>query len=165
MLIFDDDTNAILLDSIYTPTPTEHFWVLDLQMMDYTLAPLMNLEEIVSPAIELEIYGFRFFVPSNWNILVFAEDTLQLDVVEVAEVAGREFTSFVIDAANPSVTKYLPGVISVTDYQIERMSVAPSLSKQQMLCHPIGPKQWVNVAPSDTYNKYFRDLVVGDILT
>ncbi len=164
MLIFDDETTPIMLDSIYTPTPTEFMWVLDLAMMDYTLAPLLNLEEIISPSIELMICGFKFFVPANWNILVYAEDTLQLDVVEVAEAAGREFTSFVINAQNNQI-KYVDGVISVTDYVIEQVNVAPSLAKHQMLCHPIGPKQWVNVAPSDTYNKYFRDLVIGDILT
>ena len=147
MLIFDDDNTPILLDSIYTPTPTEYMWVLDLAIMDYTLAPLLNLEEIISPSIELLICGFKFFVPSNWNILVYAEDTLQLDVVEVADVAGREFTAFVIDATHPTRTRYIAGTISVTDYQIEQMNVAPSLAKHQMLCHPIGPTQWVNVAP------------------
>lgn len=164
MLIFDEEMTPIMLDSIYTPTPTEFMWVLDLSIMDYTLAPLMNLEEIISPSIEIMVYGFRFHVPANWNILVFAEDTSQLDVIEVSETAGREFTSFVINHENPNIMKYLGGLVSVTDYQVERMNVAPSLAKHQMLCHPIGPKQWVNVAPSDTYNKYFRDLVVGDIL-
>ena len=165
MLIFDEEMTPILLDSIYTPTPTEYMWVLDLSMMDYTLAPLQNLEEIISPSVQLTICGFSFYLPAGWNLLVFAEDTLQLDVVEIADVAGKEFTSFVIDNVTPLIQKYVPGVVSMTDYQIEMMNVAPSLAKHQMLCHPIGPKQWVNVAPSDTYNKYFRDLVVGDILT
>lgn len=165
MLIYDDENKTIMLDSIYTPTPTTDMWVLDLNLMDYTLAPLLNLEEIISPSIELLICEFKFAIPANWNILVFAEDTLQLDVIEVADVAGREFTAFVADVSHPTSTKYLPGTISVTDYQIERLNVAPSLAKHQMLCHPIGPKLWVNVAPSDTYNKYFRDLVVGNILT
>jgi hypothetical protein len=165
MLIFDDDTNAIILDSVYTPTPTEYMWVLDLSIMDYTLAPLMNLEEIIGPTIELMIYGFKFNVPANWNILVFDEETLQLDVVEISELAGANFTSFVINAEDPLITRYLPGTIVMTNYMIEHVNVVPSLAKHQMLCHPIGPKQWVNVAPSDTYNKYFRGLVVGDIIT
>lgn len=165
MLIFDEDMSAIMLDSIHTPTPTEYMWVLDLSIMDYTLAPLMNLEEIIGSTCELMVYGFKFYMPANWNILIFDEDTLQLDVVEIYEIAGLEFTSFVIDAEKPMVTKYLPGTVVMTDYKIEHTNVAPSLAKHQMLCHPIGPKQWINVAPSDTYNKYFRDLVIGDILT
>ncbi len=165
MLIFDEENRPILLDNIYTPTPTEYLWVLDLSMMDYTLAPLTNLEEIISPSIELMIEGFQFFLPANWNILVYAEDTLQLDVIEIAEVAGREFIAFVIDMSDRGIVKYEPGLITVTNYVPELDNVAPQLGKHQMLCHPIGPEQWINVAPSDTYNKYFRDAVVGDIIT
>lgn len=165
MLIFDEEDRAILLDNIYTPTPTEYMWVLDLTLMDYTLAPLTNLEEIISPSIELMVNGFRFFLPANWNILVYAEDTLQLDVVEVAELAGREFTSFVIEISKKGVFKYVPGNITITNYLPELDNVSPQLGKHQMLCHPIGPDQWVNVAPSDTYNKYFRDAVVGNIVS
>ena len=116
MLIFDDNNKTIILDDIYTPTPTNYMWVLDLQIMDYTLAPLLVLEEIICPSIQIKLRGFQFFLPANWNILVFSEETSELDVVEISEVAGREFTAFVYDISNPNITKYHPGVITVSNY-------------------------------------------------
>ena len=164
MLIFDDNNRTIILDDIYTPTPTDYMWVLDLQIMDYTLAPLLVLEEIICPSIQVRIRGFEFYLPANWNILVFSEETSELDVVEISEIAGREFTAFVFDISNPNITRYEPGIVTVVNYKSEYINVGPSLSKHQMLCHPISPTEWVNVTPSDTYNKYLKETVVGDIL-
>lgn len=164
MLIFDDNEQTIILDNIYTPTPVDYMWVLDLSIMDYTLTPLLVLEEIVCPSIKVQIRGFEFWLPSNWNILVFSDETLQLDVVEISELAGREFTAFVYDISNPRIVNYHTGLCTVIDYMPERVHTGPQLNKHQMLCHPIGPQEWVNITPSDTYNKYLKELVVGDIL-
>ena len=162
MLIFDENCEAIILDSIYTPTLTEYYWVIDLGMLDFTLAPLLVLEEIICPSVTLNIRGFDFNVPANWNMLVFSEETHQIDIVSVGEIAGREFTALV---GGPDVHAAVPGLITIVDYTPEYLHVAPSLNKHQMLCHPIGPTEWVNIAPAETYNKYLKDLVVGDILT
>ena len=160
MLIFDNNT-PLILDSIHTPTIADHIWVLDLNMMDYTLAPLLVLEEIVAPTIVMSIMGFDFPVPANWNILVVDEETTQLDVVEVAEVAGREFKAFVYGPDRP---RYEMEVITVSQYYPNHINVSPSLYKYQMLCHPIAPDRWVNVAPADTYNKYLKEKIAGDIV-
>jgi len=162
MLIFDDNSEAIILESIYSPTLTEYFWVIDLSILDFTLTPLLVLEEIISPSVTLNIRGFNFIVPSNWNILVFSEETQQLDIVPVGDIAGREFTALV---GGPNVHGSEAGLVTVVDYTPEHQHVAPSLNKHQMLCHPIGPEEWVNIAPADTYNKYLKELVTGDILT
>lgn len=160
MLVFDNN-NPIILDSIHTPTVADHFWVLDLNMMDFTLAPLLVLEEIIAPTIEMVIMGFAFPVPANWNILVVDEETSQLDVVEVAEVAGREFRAFVY---GPNRPRHEMATISVSNYYPNHLTVSPSLYKYQMLCHPIAEDRWVNVAPADTYNKYLKDKIAGDIV-
>jgi hypothetical protein len=164
MLIYDDEQRAILLDSIYNPTPTEYMWVLDLNMMDFTLAPLTNLEEIIGSSIELMINGFRFHVPGAWNILTVSEETSQLDVIAIKDVLGKEFTALAIGMTATGALKYHPFPVVATDFKMDHMNVAPQLGKHQMLCHPIGPTSWVNIAPSDTYNKYFKDAVVGDII-
>ena len=161
MLVFDNNNQALILDSIHTPTITDHIWVLDLNMMDFTLAPLLILEEIVAPTIELMILGFRFVLPANWNILVVDDETLQLDVVEISELAGREFRVFLY---GPNRPRHEMAVASVTDFHPNFHNVGPSLSKHQMLCHPVAPDLWVNVAPSDTYNKYLKDAVAGDLI-
>lgn len=162
MLIFDANANPIILDSIHVPTLTEHFWVLDLSIMDFTLAPLISLEEVVCPSLRVQVRGFDFVLPANWNVLVYDKETSQLDVVELSEMCGREFTALVY---GPSLSYPSPAVVSIVDYHIEHKNVGPLLNKQQMLCHPIGPGEWINVAPADGYNKYLKDKMVGDLIS
>jgi len=159
MLIFDND-KAVILDSVHTPTTTEYFWVLDLSIMDFTLTPLLVLEEIVSPAIELTVDGFPFILPAGWNMLVTDEDTMQLDVVEVSELAGKEFKTLVY---GPNALMPNLATVMVTNYFPSYKNVGPSLNKHQMLCHPISATTWINVAPSDSYNKYLKGCTAGDI--
>ena len=161
MIVLDNKSDALILESIHTPTVADHIWVLDLNIMDFTLAPLLVLEETVCPAVEVMIRGFRFLLPANWNMLVVDDDTFQLDVVEVADLAGREFTALIY---GPEMTMNELATVTVTDYIPSTKLVGPLLSKHQMLCHPIAPNAWVCVAPSDSYNKYLKDCVVGDII-
>lgn len=161
MLIFDDHSQPIILDSINGPTVTTHMWVLDLSILDFTLAPLVMLEEVVCPSIRIMVRGFEFTLPANWNVLVYDRETAQLDVVELAETAGREFTALTY---GPRKTAVSPAIVTVTNYFVEHKNVGPSLNKHQMLCHPIGPDEWICVAPSDSYNKYLKDIIVGDLI-
>ena len=161
MLIFNEHDSPVILDSIHGPTASEFMWVLDFSMMDFTLAPLMMLEETVCPSIQLRVNGFEFILPANWNILVHDRETAQLDVVELSDTAGREFTALIY---GPGMSRAEPATIMVTNYFVEYKNVGPSLNKHQMLCHPIGPDQWVSVSPSDAYNKYLKDNIVGDLI-
>lgn len=161
MLIFDDNAQPIIIDSINGPTPTDHFWVLDFTIMDYTLTPLVMLEETICPSMQIRIKGFEFILPANWTILVYDKETSQVDVVELSETAGREFTAFVYGPNKPYPT---PSNIVVTNYFIEAKNVGPTLNKHQMLCHPIGPDEWINVSPADAYNKYLKDVSIGDLI-
>lgn len=161
MLIFDDNNTPTILDSIHGPTLTEHMWVLDLGALDFMLAPITMLEEVICPSVKLKINQFEFVLPANWNILIYDKDTTQLDVVELSETAGREFTALVY---GPKIARPSPAIISVTDYYIERKNIGPSLSKHQMLCHPISQTEWVCISSSDSYNKYIKDNIVGDII-
>lgn len=161
MLIFDETNSPIILDNINGPTMASYIWTLDLTLMDYTLTPIIMLEEIVCPSMQICVNGFDFILPAFWNILVYDQDTAQLDVVELAETAGREFTALVY---GPQTKRPIPSIIKVTNYFVEYSNVGPSLNKHQMLCHPIGPTEWVSVGPSDCFNKYLRDTVIGDLI-
>lgn len=161
MIIFDNNHKPVILDSIYNPILTDSFWVLDLTMMDFALAPLNSLEEITCPTVTVEINGFRFHMPASWNILVFSPETLQLDVIDAGSSSGKEFTSFVY---GPLERHYSREVIRVVDYDVKYPNIAPALNKTQMLCHPINPRQWINISPSDSYNKYLKDCVIGDLI-
>jgi len=161
MLIFDDNSKAILLDSIYTPLVTQHMWILDLNMMDFTLNPITILEEITAPSMTISIHGFEFWLPATWYMLVYDMETMQLDTVCVEDLPGREFNALV---SGPNIQKALPGNVIVTDYDNRYKNIGPLLNKHQMLCHPISPEHWVNVSPTDVYNKYLKEKIVGDIL-
>jgi hypothetical protein len=161
MLILDEQEKPIILDDIHTPTVTDHFWVLDLSIPDYTLTPLLYLEETTAPAVQLEVHGFRFFLPTSWYVLIYDQETSYLDTVEVADIAGKDFNAMVY-GLNESMVR--PGHMSVVDYTPQHVSVSPSLNKHQLLCHPISPTTWINVSPSDSYNKYLKDIIVGDLI-
>lgn len=161
MLIFDTAGMPVIIDNINTPIIADHFWALDLNIMDFTLAPLNVLEETVCPSIMVEVKGFRFILPASWNLLIYDPETLQLDVAPIAELAGREFTAMVY---GPDLSMPEGHDIKVIDYYPDYTNVGPSLGKHQMLCHPIGPHEWVSVSSSDTYNKYLKDRIVQDLV-
>ena len=161
MLIMDPDNNTITLEDVTTPLATDHFWVLDLVIKDYTLAPLTVLEMITSKSVEVMINGFRFILPGKWNMLVVDEDTSLLDYIEIGKLGGKDFTALI---HGPRKNMIEHATVVTTDYHPRYVNIAPSLSKSQMLCHPIAPDAWVNVAPSDTYNKYLKNCVAGDII-
>jgi len=161
MIILDNNNESFILDSIHVPVLADHFWVLDLSILDYTLSPLLVLEELIAPSIELRVGNFNFVLPANWNMLVVDDDTMQLDVVSISELAGREFKALVY---GPNMSRASMEVVSVVDYFPYHKNVGPSLNKHQMLCHPISPDSWVSVAPTDSYNKYLKELTAGDII-
>ncbi len=161
MLIFDENNDAIMLDNIQGPVLSQYMYVLDLNMMDFTLSPLLVFEEVICPTIVLKIKGFDFELPANWNILISDEETYQLDVVEISELAGKEFKALVYGMNMINVALE---TIQVIDYISNHQNVGPSLNKYQMLCHSINPTSWINISPSDGYSKYLKDRVVGDII-
>ena len=162
MLILDENSKTTILDSVTTPLPVDFIWVLDLNMMDYTITPLIMLEEVVAPTSTLEVNGFQFKIPSLWHILVVSEENTQIDTIHIGkELAGKYHTILIYGSACSMVGF---GHVKVVDYEPIGYNYVPSLSKHQMLCHPIGPNEWVNVAPTDASNKYLRDKLVGDII-
>ncbi len=161
MLIFDENVQPIILESIYSPIVTEVFWVLDLNLLDFKLTPLSVVEQIDAPSFVVSIEGFEFPLPASWNILVVDEESMVLDVVELAEAAGRLFKAMVY---GPDMSMVRLAEISVKQYSPNYPNIGPFLNKHQMLCHPVSPGSWVCVSSSDTYNKYLKDKVVGDLI-
>lgn len=160
MLIYNEHTKPIIIESIHTPLASSFMWVLDLEMQDYTLAPIQMLEEIYSPAITLDVLGFSFTLPSNWFVVVYDSETMQLDVVKVADLTGQMHTLL---GGGPSITRATPVYATPVDYSPQYKHVGPSLNKHQMLCHPVAPGFWINVSPIDTYSKYLKDAIAGDL--
>lgn len=161
MLIFDENVKPIILESIYTPIVTDSYWVLDLNILDFKLSHLAILEQIDSPTFIVSIDGFDFPLPTTWNILVADEESMVLDVIQLREAAGKAFKALVYGPSHsiPKVSE-----IVIKSYYPNFPNVGPSLNKHQMLCHPVAPESWICISGSDTYNKYLKDKVVGDLI-
>ena len=162
MLILDEHNKTIMLETVTGPTLSEYFWALDFDIdIDFTLAPLEILEEVTCATLFVEIGTFTFPLPANWNMLVFDPDTSEIDVVDIKSLPGKNFEALCYGA---DVSRIKGAKVRVVDYTPRFVHVGPSLNKNQMLCHPISQDYWVNVAPSDTYNKYLKDKTIGDIV-
>lgn len=160
MFISDETTFPIYIDNIEVPTKTDMFWTLNLEAKDFMLSPLMMFEELTTAILVMEILGFRIRVPSYWNLLIYSEETSQLDIQEINEIARGYFTAMVFDHRR---NKVVPGPISVIDYQSCAKIQTVSIHKNSMMCHPLGHDYWICLAPSDNYNKYLKNAVIGDL--
>jgi len=164
MVISDEKSFPILIDNIETPTLTNYFWVLQLALhgeIDFTLQELVMFEEQATPTLEFLIDGYIVEAPTNWNILVYSEETAQVDVAEISDLTRSRFTALVYIH---KTGKIIPGPVQVVDYHQEAHISSPALNKHTMLCHHVGPDGWVCIAPTDNYNKYLRNTLVGDLM-
>ena len=161
MLIMDESNEVLYLDSIHVPTVATHYWTLDLTNRDFTLTPIELLEELPCPSLAVVVDGIVNSIPSSWMIMCVDKETSQLDLVELHETAGRQFYAAVYDNDKHTIT---PKQITVIDYTEEDTHVYPMINRHHMLCHPVEKNSWVMVSPNDTYNKYLKEAVLGDLL-
>lgn len=164
MVISDENSFPIYIESIDTATLTDYFWVLQLALrdeIDFTLQELRMFEEHTTPTLEFLIDGYKIEAPTDWNILVYSEDTAQIDVAEISDLTRTSFTALIYCH---KTGKIIPGPIRVTDYHREAHIRFPALNKHTMLCHHVGPDGWISLAPTDNYNKYLKNILVGDLM-
>ena len=162
MQITDENNKTIHIQSIDKPIATEHFWILDLINQDWMLTKLVMLEEFTTPTLTLNIKGNLVEVPAEWNILVYSPETSDVDMVRVSDLTKSAFTIFLY---NFVTNKVLEETARVVGYNLNSTVRTPSFNKSNMLCHPIADRYWIMIAPTDTYNKYFKDTVtVGNFL-
>lgn len=161
MLILDEHQKTVLIDSINAPLPSEFFWVLDLAMKDFTLAPILVLEEVTCPTLTIEVEGNLIHVPASWNVLIFDGSTGDIDIAPVSQIGHRDFTAF---AYGPNKTIPRPALLRLVDYKPYATTIAPALNKHQMLCYPISSELWINLSPNDGYSKYLKNTSMGDLI-
>lgn len=162
MVISDENSRPILIDNIHTPIGVDYFWTLNLEHRDFELAKLEVLEEHSNaPLLVLNICGYVIEIPADWNVLIFSEETSQLDVAEISELCKGYYSAFVLDHKK---NRQVAGYINVIDYIPMGTVQIPSINKTQMLCHHLGPNHWICISPVDNYSKYLKGATVGDIL-
>jgi hypothetical protein len=161
MLILDENKKSILINSLYDPIVSNFMWVLDLNIMDFTLAPITMIEETVCPTKTIEINGFQFKLPASWYMLVYDEVTTQLDSVSIADLTTNSFTALIY---GPDATAAHSAKVKVIDYSAAEKNVYPSFNRHLMLCHPVSDNKWINISFSDSYNRFLRDKYISDLI-
>lgn len=165
MLICNENNKVISVDQIDSiincnNLNKNYFWIFNLDILEFTLDTAKYIAETTCESILLEINGYMLAFPTYWNILVFDEDTTQLDVAEISDLSTANFTPFIY---NWKESKHKLGNVITMDYKPLYKNTYPYLNKNQMLCHPINYHQWIVVSPNDPY-KYIKDKLVGDII-
>lgn len=162
MQITDENNKTVTIKSIDKPISTDFFWILDLQAQDWLLTKLVMLEEFTTPTLTLNIRGNLVEVPAEWNILVYSPETSDVDMVRVSDLTKSAFTIFFYDFISNKIIEESARVVGYSPNSTVR---TPSFNKSNMLCHPVADRYWIMIAPTDTYNKYFKDSVtVGNFL-
>lgn len=161
MIILDEHSHSIILDNIDIPFPVSHFWALDLEMMDFTLKELVLSEELTTGTLAIVVNDYVVEAPADWNILIYSPETSELDVVEFSDLSKHDYSAF---SYNHKTHKLVENVVRVVHYEELTTVHTPSLIKNTMLCHPLGDTMWVCIAPTDSYNKYIKGMVIGDLL-
>lgn len=161
MLIFDSNSRPIIIESLRDPVVTTHCWVLNLEEQDFMLSEISYIEEVVSPSIELDVSGFRFYVPASWYILVADKDTAMVDAVRASDISCNDFTALVY---GPNKSKADCLSIRAVNYRQNHPTVGPSLHKNEMLCHPIDSNSWICIGSSDPYSRYLKRCSISDFL-
>lgn len=161
MKILNERNQLEVLDHLLCNVVGETFWVLDLGIMDFTLTPLLMLEEQRCSAVQTIIGTEHVTIPSSWKVMIYDSDTSELDVIDIKDVAGRDFTAFGYGPMR-AIPKPLP--IKVVGHVDDFTFVVPSKHKQQMWCLPIDDTTWIVCCDSDAHVKYLKDASIGDII-
>lgn len=161
MLIFDNNSQPIIIESLKTPVIASHFWVLNLEERDFKMTAISYIEETTSASIMLDVCGYRFYVPATWFILVADKETAMVDAVRVSDVSCSDFTAMVY---GPNRSKAECVRVRAIDYSPLHTNVAPSLHKNEMLCHPIDIDAWICISPTDPYSRFLKNAAISDFL-
>ena len=132
MLIFNENAEIIALNTIYVPLVSKYCWITDLVEKDYRLMEIKLLEEMVGPCVTAAVGGIVFDLPASWYVLVFSEETSDVDVIKVHDLMRGDYTCL---ASGPAQSNYRPVHVSIIDYKEQGSIVTPRLNKNQMLCH------------------------------
>lgn len=161
MLIFDEESRIVVIDSIYTPLPSKYHWTADLDEMDFCLSEIKLLEEVAGPGVTVVADGFKIQMPVSWNVLIYSEETSELDTIKAYELTKGDFTAV---SHGPGANRIEPVTLSVEDYHPALTVVVPRISKYQMFCHPVSASRWICISPYEVYNKKIKNAVIGDFL-
>jgi hypothetical protein len=161
MVISDENTKPVIIDNLYSPIVSDFFWILDLEQKDFALTRLTTIEEHTTPMLVISVFGYAIELPADWNILICSPETSQLDISEIHELSQGSFHSLVL---NHATNKIHHAPVKVVHYEPKSILYTPSLAKNQMLCHALGPQAWICISPIDNYGKYLKGSITNDLI-
>lgn len=161
MQILNEHNEIEVLTDLMCDVKGESFWVLDLSIHDFTLWPLTMLEEQTTSAYVLLVGGERVVIPCNWKVMIYDGETSDVDVIDVVDLAGRDFTAF---GYGPLRAIPKPLTLKVIDLIHDITFVVPSKHKQHMWCLPVDATTWIVCCDSDVHVKLLKDATVGDLI-
>ena len=169
MIILPEWSRPYIISAVNQPIVPQYYWTFSGTLLDFTLTPLVYLEENIGPTIRIEINGIEFDVPTSWHILVVDPETRTIDTIPVAECAHNEYKAMLISSIN---SKYVDSVINIIDLNPNDTSlVYPKLSKGTMMMHPVGledgnEENVLNavIGPYDLYDKYLKNVSARELL-
>lgn len=162
MLIFDDEGNPTIIESVFDPVVTPIFWTLNLEQEDFMFTNIGFLEEHNERGIGLSFGGQYVPLPNSWFVLIGEEEDGSLDLIKVEDIRGRDFAAFVFD-----FTKTLPKTVSMetTNPRVYEKFCYPIMPKHLMLVHPIDKECGIVISPNDQYNKWIKGRSMMDFLS
>jgi hypothetical protein len=161
MIISNDESKPIIIDDLDSPIKSNYFWTLNLTEMDFQLSRIKMLECINTPALVIEIMGYVIKVPASWHILASTEDTHELDTLVISDCTKGLYTALVMNHRTMKQS-YIP--VRCIDY-IQSVNIYTiALHRNQMMCHALGPNNWIMLSGVDVYSKYLKNKTVWDII-
>lgn len=161
VILHDEYNKPLVLNTLKDRLPTHHVWCLDLKVSDFKLLQIKSVEEIVSPSLVLKINGRLTCLPCHWHMLICDPETTQLDVVPVGELAN-DFYYALVYGNNIEMPQFEP--ITVIDYLVSETHIYPSHARNFMLCHDVGNGRWINCSYADSYNRFLKNKIAGDLI-
>lgn len=135
-------------------------------LLDFTLSPILYLEENRGKHIDIMIEGTLIRLPATWYILASDPETMVLDTIQIADCSKKNFKALLMDT---TTSKYKLADIKSIDLIEDESTVYPMMEKGNLLCYPIGPDvNKVNSSDSlciavgvyDLTPKYLTDVLI-----
>lgn len=136
-------------------------WLYDLKQRDYFCTQLTVVVELQSSALTIAVGGQLTNLPVDWFVVVCDKMSGVIDTIKVHELTNTSFKLFVIGPKHHTV---MESGYRVVDFDQSRTFFHPVLAKHQMICVEIGAGKWILASPSDSYQKYLKNMALADFI-
>lgn len=149
-------TQALTFTDVYT---------FDAKHLSPKLTAVEYLEEVVCPAVTLEVAGHQVDLPASWHVMIMDTETFSIDTIPVAlsqvyENVAPGYT-FVNSSGILKMTKPTKNNMIGVRYSASGNFVHPAIGKQMAFIIPIA-NMTIIAGPHDL-SRYISRLTIGDL--